>query len=32
MNHLAQVDMETHMSWGKDHNMTAYMGSAKTGD
>ena len=32
LNHMAQIDSETHKKYAKEHGMQEYVGSAKTGD
>ena len=32
LNHMAKVDRESHNTFAKQKNMTAYIGSAKSGD
>ena len=32
LNHVAEVDLDSHKNFAKDEHMDAYIGSAKTGD
>lgn len=32
LNHMSQIDSDTHKKYSKDHGMQEYVGSAKTGD